>query len=655
MDLKKFKHDLQKEKLIIPSMSDKVKNYSKQEIVYKEKKEKVRISFAPLLRYSYLLIPILIMLLTVTICSLPFGHNNYKYELYSVKNKQDLEEIINFNNSFQMDGLDFGFGYDGGINAMPEKGDAADKGPAGSQGPQGPQGSQDDSNPDYSQTNKQEQGVDEADIVKTDGYSIYYINTAANTLSKYDVKTEKLIQLQFENLIEPEMYVTDKYVVLLQGGVSCNCAREISVNVYNKETLEIVTNYIGEGIYIDSRLTNNVLYLIYTQTNINEQPYDIIDFEENIYDYSDIKYSPAIINKSITYIVSMDLDTLETDVHLQLGAYTWQAVYMTENRLYLASSTYCSSFRNYTLIGTRFTTSIYQTNILVFDLNKTNIKYKGTVITSGLIKNQFYLDEYDNHLRIVLQQQNTESTGNNKLEIYSLSQYIEDGVFKKVASIDDGIGKTGEQIKSVRFSDTSCLIVTFFQTDPLYYIDLTDQLKPEIIAGYEEPGYNTYLHYINDNLAIGFGVTEGDYVLKDDILYLSYHKVGLYSIENGIPNKVDENNLYYNIQVVNDHKALYIEGEVFGFSGYILNKGSNRYWVYDVYTVDYEGDMPKLKLIKRFSNENSYFEFIDYYQRMIRIEENYYLITKDSIEILDSNFEVQKSIIIYDPIKEFMK
>ena len=94
----------------------------------------------------------------------------------------------------------------------------------------------------------------------------------------------------------------------------------------------------------------------------------------NIYDYSDIKYSPAIINKSITYIVAMDLDTLETDVHLQLGAYTWQAVYMTENRLYLASSTYCSSFRNYTLIGTRFTTSIYQTNILVFDLNKTNIK-----------------------------------------------------------------------------------------------------------------------------------------------------------------------------------------------------------------------------------------------------------------------------------------
>ena len=100
MDFKKFKHDLQKENLVIPSMSDKLKNYSKQEIVYKEKKEKVRISFAPLLRYSYLLVPILIMLLTVAICSLPVGYNNYKYQLYSVKNKQNLQEIINCDNNF---------------------------------------------------------------------------------------------------------------------------------------------------------------------------------------------------------------------------------------------------------------------------------------------------------------------------------------------------------------------------------------------------------------------------------------------------------------------------------------------------------------------------------------------------------------------------
>ena len=65
MNLKKFKHDLKNENLVIPSMSDKLKNYSKQEVVYKEKKEKIRISLQPLLRYSFLLIPILIMLIVV--------------------------------------------------------------------------------------------------------------------------------------------------------------------------------------------------------------------------------------------------------------------------------------------------------------------------------------------------------------------------------------------------------------------------------------------------------------------------------------------------------------------------------------------------------------------------------------------------------------
>ena len=75
-----------------------------------------------------------------------------------------------------------------------------------------------------------------------------------------------------------------------------------------------------------------------------------------------------------------------------------------------------------------------------------------------------------------------------------------------VSSIDEGIGKPRESIKSVKFSDTSCLIVTFLVTDPLYYIDLTDQLKPYIKGEYQEPGYNTYLHYLSDSLAIGFGI-----------------------------------------------------------------------------------------------------------------------------------------------------
>ena len=625
MDLKKFKHDLKNENLVIPSMSDKLKNYSKQEVVYKEKKEKIRISLQPLLRYSYLLIPILIMLIVVTVCSTSFSLNNYNYQLYSVKNKNDLQEIINYNNNvFEMDILD---SINGPLTDG-SKGDAWENDYL--EGTVNPNPGETNSSPNYSETNTQEQGVDESDIVKTDGRNIYYYNLFSCTLTRYDTQTQEMLQIQLEKFQENEMYVTDKYVVLLNTRNQYNESNTVKVNVYNKDSLEIVTNYIGHGIYIDSRLMNNTLYLIYTQFDTEEMPSDVINFEENVYDYCDIKYSPAIINKRITYIMAMDLDTLETNVHLQLGAHTWQAVYMTENSLYLALSTYCSSFANYTLIGTRYISSLYQTNILVFDINKTSIDYKGVIITSGLINDQFYMDEYDNHLRIVLQQQNTAQTGNNKLEVYALDKYQANGLLKKVASIDDGIGKTGEQIKSVRFSDNSCLIVTYLRTDPLYYIDLTNQLKPVIVAGYEEPGYNTYLHYINDELAIGFGIVS------------SYYKLGLYTLENGIPNKVDEKE-YRWLSVFENHKALYIEGDVFGFGG-----RSGKYEIYDVYTIDYENDVPKLKLIKQINNKDSYVNFENHYERMIRIGKTYYLITKYSIEIYDSNFELQNEIITFD-------
>ena len=578
MNFKKFKHDLQKENLVIPSMSNKVKNYSKQEKVYYQKEVKERKTIFPLFKYATVLVPILIMLLVVTIISVSSNPNNYKYELYSVQDNLDLKKILSVNNEFNINIPGFGGFFNKG-DIMVE--DAV--GPTGSASPDvdyddfdEPNNSTDDTNnsPDYSETNKQEKNVDEADIVKTDGYNIYYLNYNKQKLFKYNVAKQTLEYIDLYITGEPitttaQLYIINDYLVMLKEHYSYKQSYQykVSVVIYNKETLELEKEYTGIGRYVDSRITNNTLYLVYNQRNVQDVPYDIIDSETNTYEYNDIKYSPAAINQGYTFVVAMDLKTLETNVHVQLGANSWEAVYMTENSLYLAASNYCSQLAKYTLIGARFTASSYQTNIFRFDLDGIKVEYSGMVITSGKINDQFYLDEYDGHLRVVLQQQNTIETGNNKLEVYDLSKYQEPGIYDKVASIDEGIGKPGEQIKSVRFSDNSCLIVTFLQTDPLYYIDLSNQLKPQIIGGYEEPGYNTYLHYINENLAIGFGVCGNSFINANDKIVMENHKVGLYDISTGTPNKLDENTQYAYITVVSNHKALYIEGEVFGFAG----------------------------------------------------------------------------------------
>lgn len=66
-------------------------------------------------------------------------------------------------------------------------------------------------------------------------------------------------------------------------------------------------------------------------------------------------------------------------------------------------------------------------------------------------------------------------------------------------------GNVYEDIQSVRFYENQAYIVTFLNTDPLYVIDLEDNLNPMIRGELEIPGYSAYLHPISDHLLLGVG------------------------------------------------------------------------------------------------------------------------------------------------------
>lgn len=63
----------------------------------------------------------------------------------------------------------------------------------------------------------------------------------------------------------------------------------------------------------------------------------------------------------------------------------------------------------------------------------------------------------------------------------------------------------GEQIYSVRFLGDVGYVVTFRQTDPLYTIDLSDPTEPVVRGELKIPGYSAYLHPISDTLVLGIG------------------------------------------------------------------------------------------------------------------------------------------------------
>jgi len=67
----------------------------------------------------------------------------------------------------------------------------------------------------------------------------------------------------------------------------------------------------------------------------------------------------------------------------------------------------------------------------------------------------------------------------------------------------------GEQIFAVRFVGDTGYIVTFEQTDPLFVVDLSSPIEPDVRGELHIPGFSTYLHPIGDGLLIGIG-RDGD-------------------------------------------------------------------------------------------------------------------------------------------------
>ncbi|WP_419850672.1 beta-propeller domain-containing protein [Candidatus Poriferisocius sp.] len=84
----------------------------------------------------------------------------------------------------------------------------------------------------------------------------------------------------------------------------------------------------------------------------------------------------------------------------------------------------------------------------------------------------------------------------------------------------------GERIFSVRFAGDIGYVVTFRQVDPLYVIDLADPTAPSVAGELKIPGFSTYLHPIGDGLLIGVGQD------ADDTGRTRGAKVSLFDVSN---------------------------------------------------------------------------------------------------------------------------
>jgi hypothetical protein len=119
----------------------------------------------------------------------------------------------------------------------------------------------------------------------------------------------------------------------------------------------------------------------------------------------------------------------------------------------------------------------------------------------GFLINQYAMSEFDGNLRVATTTGEWSGQGRTQSSVYVLAQ--RDASLRQIGRVS-GLGK-GERIYAVRFLGDVGYVVTFRQTDPLYTVDLRDPTKPKVTGELKIPGYSAYLHPVGADRLIGVG------------------------------------------------------------------------------------------------------------------------------------------------------
>jgi hypothetical protein len=141
-----------------------------------------------------------------------------------------------------------------------------------------------------------------------------------------------------------------------------------------------------------------------------------------------------------------------------------------------------------------------KTTIYKFSLTDQFVQYVGGGAVDGWILNQFSLGEYQDVLRVATTTGNVwDSTSRN--HVYCLK--LNDQTLETIGSIEDLA--PGEEIYSARFMGERGYLVTFVNIDPLFTLDLSDPSAPEVAGYLKVPGYSDYIHPYGDHYLITVG------------------------------------------------------------------------------------------------------------------------------------------------------
>ncbi len=442
----------------------------------------------------------------------------------------------------------------------------------------------DESTENYSTTNTQVSGVDEADIIKNDGRYIYYLHDNEVIITDcYEPDSMNIVsRIEYIGTYASEMYLYDDKIILIGNeerefsesskasiGEYSDCLYyqvfyDTIITVYDisdKEKPELEYTYVFDGSYVSSRITDGKLIVV-SNYEIPYYSVDCTDFEEGCEAVKGIGIPTYSVNDGETSRISSDrvtifseenptayivtalikLDDLNDEPKLNAYLGCGYEIYCTADELFIASceSSYWTVDEKCVVADDNGEEFNVVTRIYKLDIKEEGVIYNTQAVVGGQWLNQFSMDKYGNYFRIV-------TNGSKYNEDIATFVYVLNNDMHIVGYLEDIA--VSEQMKSARFMGDTLYLVTFYQTDPLFIIDLSAPTAPEIKGELKIPGFSSYLHPIGENLVIGVG--EGGTVNGTD----GSAKVSLFDVSDPYNPKEIDNYTVADAYFDSNHKS----------------------------------------------------------------------------------------------------
>ena len=412
---------------------------------------------------------------------------------------------------------------------------------------------------DFSATNVQVRGVDEADIVKTDGEYIYQVNKQRVVIAKAypaeNMKVSGVIDFGDANFTPRELYLEGLRLVVIGSTYnsipvygpgskimpgpmrrpvysSRGTVRVIVYDITDRSNIKRLRDIEVEGDYVSSRKIGSTLYFVsnryvnyYSIKQNGENPLPSYrdssagDGFINV-DYPEIRYFPGFVEPNYLLVSAFDVNKPDEKANVSAYLGAGQNIYVSEQNMYIAltgtrwvaaepkADTDASSGR--VSIRMPAPAFIENTQLYKFSLDKSRVTYLCRGEAPGTILNQYSMDENGAFFRIATTRGNAWATGEN---VSKNNIYVFDETLNLSGKIEDIA--PGERIYSVRFIGDRAYMVTFKQVDPFFVVDLKDPASPKVLGALKIPGFSDYLHPYDESHIIGFGKDTVELPQKD--------------------------------------------------------------------------------------------------------------------------------------------